>query len=124
MYRDVCVTEGAGAYKLYDTENPAINGNLLDKKGATISGKVDRDGSKTNKEMMVTAISTGGILVARSAYTSSSGSFTIRGLESGNYRIIVNTDSWRGLGRNHGGVQYKCVTRGGNYSVGTLRAHF
>ncbi|GAA3530636.1 hypothetical protein GCM10022234_29840 [Aeromicrobium panaciterrae] len=124
MYRDVCVTEGAGAYKLIDTENPAINGNLLDLKGATISGKVDRDGSKTNKEMMVTAVSTQGILVQRSAYTSSSGSFTIRGLESGNYRIIVNTDSWRGLGRSHSGVQTKRVTRGGSYSVGTLYAHF
>ncbi len=85
MYRDVCVTEGAGAYKFYDTNDNSLNGDLLNVKGATISGKVDRDGAKTNKEMMVSAYSTQGRLVGRSASPAAAARSRSVVCQSGNY---------------------------------------
>jgi hypothetical protein len=121
MYRDACVAQGAGDYKLVTVrDGDATSNSSTLRKGATISGKVTRIGGKSNKEMLVSAYSTQGTLVMRSAYTSSSGTFVIRGLASGNYRILVNGDSWRGIGRTHKGTQTKRVTAGKSYSVGTL----
>ena len=60
----------------------------------------------------------------RSAYANSGGYFTIHGLATGNYAVVVNGDSWRGLGRTFSGTHYKYVNAGGNYSVGTLTAKF
>lgn len=121
MYRDACVAQSAGDYKLVTINNGDATSNTSKlRKGATISGKVSRIGGKSNKEMLVSVYSTQGVLVMRSAYTSSSGRFVIRGLESGNYRVLVNGDSWRGIGRTHKGTQTKRVTAGKSYSVGTL----
>jgi hypothetical protein len=124
MYRDVCVSNGAGTYQtVWVGEDTNYTKNYTVKKGATISGKVNR-GKKANEEMLVSVYSTGGALVMRSAYTSRSGSFTIRGLASGNYRVLVNGDSWRGIGRSFTGPKTKRVSAGGKYSVGTLKAKF
>ncbi len=112
------VTSGAPGTK------PDATASFTNSRGATISGTVRRAGGRTYKEMMVSAYSTQGYLVGRTAISGNDGSFTIRGLQSGNYRIVLNTDSWRGLGRTHSGVQYKSVTRGKSYSVGTLTAYF
>jgi hypothetical protein len=122
MYRDVCLANSSGMYRLVSSMSgtPALAEATL-KKGATISGHVSRAGGKSNKEMLVSAYSTGGVLVMRSAYTNSRGDFKIRGLASGNYRILVNGDSWRGIGRNFTGAHTKRVSAGNAYSVGTLR---
>ncbi len=121
MYRDACRTVGTGDYELVNVMNDdALDVTMRNTKGATISGRVTRSGGRTNKEMLVSVYSTGGILVMRSAYTSSSGSFVIRGLASGNYRVAVNLDSWRGIGRTFSGPKTKRVTAGKSYSVGTL----
>lgn len=122
MYRDACRTIGTGDYELVNVMNTdALDVTMANRRGATISGKVSRSGGRTNKEMLVSVYSTGGILVMRSAYTSSSGSFVIRGLPSGNYRVGVNLDSWRGIGRTFSGPKTKRVTAGKSYSVGTLK---
>jgi hypothetical protein len=122
MYRDVCRADSAGKFVLVSSMSgtPAQQVVTLSK-GATISGHVSRAGGKSNKEMLVSAYSTGGVLVMRSAYTNSRGDFRIRGLASGNYRILVNGDSWRGIGRNFSGTHTKRVSAGNAYSVGTLR---
>lgn len=130
MYRDVCVSNSAGQRRFLDVPNDtatvalpdddAGNGYVYVREGATISGHVTRAGGKSNKEMMVSAYSTVGTLVMRSAYTNSSGNFKIRGLASGKYRIGVNLDSWRGIGRSFSGTSIKSVTAGHDYSVGTL----
>jgi hypothetical protein len=122
MYRDVCLANSSGMYQLVSSMSgtpPMAEATL--KKGATISGHVTRAGGKSNKELLVSAYSTGGVLVMRSAYTNSKGDFKIRGLASGNYRILVNGDSWRGIGRAFDGTHTKKVTAGNAYSVGTLR---
>lgn len=121
MYRDVCRADTTGAYQLVTVGNGDVTSNVATSpRGATISGKITRSGGRSNKELLVSAYSTQGVLVMRSAYTSSSGTFVIRGLASGNYRLLVNGDSWRGIGRGHSGTQTKKVTAGGSYSVGTL----
>lgn len=122
MYRDACRTVGTGDYELVNVMNVSDDDvRMSTAKGATISGRVTRTGGRTYKEMMVSVYSTGGILVMRSAYTGSSGTFVIRGLPSGNYRIGVNLDSWRGIGRTFSGPKTKRVTAGKSYSVGTLK---
>ncbi len=124
MYRDVCRSMSAGDYQLVNAMElgvDAVGSNVSKLKlGATISGHVSRAGGKSNKEMMVSAYSTQGVLVMRSAYTNSKGDFKIRGLASGNYRIVVNGDSWRGITRSFDGTKTKRVTAGHGYSVGTL----
>ncbi|TXL63253.1 carboxypeptidase-like regulatory domain-containing protein [Aeromicrobium terrae] len=127
MYRDVCPHYGAGRYALFNVDR-SDNGDvyihssktLKVYQGATISGHVSRIDGKSNKEMLVSAFSTKGKLVMRSAYTNSKGNFKIRGLATGNYRIEVNPDSWRGIGRTFTGTHTKYVTQGHGYSVGTL----
>lgn len=120
MYRDVCKAVGAGKYSLV-TVSGARTVKLTNPRGGTISGKVTRAGGKTNKEMLVTAYSTDGTKVLRSAYTSKSGGFVIRGLSSGSYKIVVNADSWRGISRTFSGKHTVKAKAGKNVSAGTLR---
>jgi hypothetical protein len=120
MYRDVCKAVGAGKYGLY-TVSGDREVKLTNAKGGTISGRVTRIGGKSNKEMLVTAYSTDGKKVLRSAYTSRSGSFVIRGLATGTYRILVNGDSWRGITRTFDGKKTVKVSVGRGSSAGTLR---
>ncbi|MCR4511724.1 carboxypeptidase-like regulatory domain-containing protein [Aeromicrobium sp. 50.2.37] len=122
MYRDACRHTGTGSAVTVNFPDRSVTSNISKtSKGATISGKVTRAGGKSNKELLVSVYSTQGTLVMRSAYTGSSGKFVIRGLASGNYRIGVNLDSWRGIGRTFDGTKTKRVTAGKNYSVGTLK---
>jgi hypothetical protein len=122
MYRDACKSVVAGEQTWHTVSDayPDATWSFTMSKGATVSGHVSRVGGKSNKEMLVTLYSTGGTLVQRSAYTNSSGNFKIYGLESGNYRVGVNLDSWRGIGRDFSGTKTKRVTAGHGYSVGTL----
>lgn len=121
MYRPYCRSVGAGAYKaIWVGVGGHVTTAMTVKKGATISGHVSR-GKHANKEFMVSVYSTLGTLVMRSAITNSNGNFTIEGLQSGNYRIATNTDSWRGNARTFKGTKTKRVKAGGNYSVGTLK---
>ncbi|MGQ2911101.1 MULTISPECIES: carboxypeptidase-like regulatory domain-containing protein [unclassified Aeromicrobium] len=122
MYRDACRHTGTGSAVTVNLPDRSVTSNISKtSKGATISGKVTRAGGKSNKELLVSVYSTQGTLVMRSAYTGSSGKFVIRGLASGNYRIGVNLDSWRGIGRTFDGSKTKRVTAGKSYSVGTLK---
>ena len=120
MYRDVCKAVGAGKYALVKVSGSKTV-KLTVPTGGTISGKVTRAGGKTNKEMLVTAYSTDGTKVLRSAYTGKSGGFVIRGLASGSYKIVVNADSWRGISRTFSGKHSVTAKAGKNVSVGTLR---
>lgn len=132
MYRGFCETRGTGHYVQITVGdgNPSLPTGTARStytrtitRGATISGHVSR-GSKSNKEMLVSVYSTKGVLVMRTAYSSRSGNFTVRGLPSGNYNVMVNADSWRGIGRTFTGPHSKRVTAGHSYSVGTLGAKF
>lgn len=134
MYRPYCRATSAGTYQLvWVAPNPSPDPgtpapNTYDRvtvfptahRGATISGHVSR-GKHANKEFMVSAYSTLGVLVMRSAITNSNGDFRIEGLPTGNYRIATNTDSWRGNARTFTGKTSKAVKAGGHYSIGTLK---
>ena len=93
-------------------------------RGATISGRVTREGGKSNKEMLVTAYRKDNRFVARTATTDGNGRFKMYGLASGNWSIMVNSDSWRGIGRSFNGQHSKSVSAGSGYTVGTLYAKF
>ena len=93
-------------------------------RGATISGRVTRKGGKSNKEMLVTAYRKDNRFVARTATTDGNGRFKMYGLASGSWSIMVNADSWRGIGRSFSGQHSKSVSVGNGYSVGTLYAKF
>ena len=125
MYRGFCETRGTGQYKLIVVpdggRSATVTGTI--RRGASISGHISR-GSKSNKEMMVSVYSTQGVLVMRTAYSGRSGNFKVQGLAPGNYKIKVNADSWRGIGRSFSGTHTKRVSTGRSYSVGTLRAKF
>lgn len=133
MYRDFCKTNSAGKYQAIWVSTNENTGapNTGDwtrtivsvKKGGEIAGHVSR-GTKSNKEMLVTVYSTVGALVQRTAYTNSSGNFRIYGVAPGNYKVEVNADSWRGIGRSFTGPHTKRVSGSGAYSVGTLSAKF
>lgn len=122
MYRDVCKAVGAGRYVTVSVGSDDKTVSVSNAKGGTISGRVTRAGGKTNREMLVTAYSTDGTKVLRSAYTGKSGGFVIRGLASGSYRIVVNADSWRGISRTFTGKHSVTAKAGKNVSVGRL--HF
>ena len=133
MYRQVCKatgpTQAQGGAIGRGTINTVIINNDNDVetirpsvgKGAYVTGRVTRVGGKSNKELMVTLYSTSGTLVKRQALTDGSGRFKITGLATGNYRVSVNTDSWRGIGRGFYGAKTKRVTAGRGYSIGTLK---
>jgi hypothetical protein len=120
MYRDVCKAVGTGKYALI-TVSGDREVKLTNARGGTISGRITRIGGKSNKEMLVTAYSTDGKKVLRSAYSGRSGGFVIRGLATGTYRIVVNADSWRGITRTFDGKKTVKVTAGRGSSAGTLR---
>ncbi|GAA0209966.1 hypothetical protein GCM10008944_30010 [Cytobacillus oceanisediminis] len=120
MYRPVCTTVTSGAQKIVDVGDSPGRTSMSLSKGATISGRITRVGGKSNKEILVTAYASDGTRVLRSAFSDRSGRFTIRGLASGKYKIVVNGDSWRGIGRTHKGAHSKTVKAGRSYSVGTL----
>lgn len=127
MYRGYCGAVTAGAYSTMtvtasdDNQAPPT---MRVWRGATVSGKVTRGGGRTNKEMMVSFYPTGSkarVNVIRTDLTDSSGRFSVKGLATGTYRIVVNADSWRGITRAFSGKQSIKVTAGKSYSVGTLR---
>ena len=138
MWRDHCPAVSRGRYTWKTvTTTAASSGGVVEvndgkaltvTKGAWITGHVSRIDGKTNKEMLVIAyVASGsnyGSYIPHYAITNGSGNFKITGLPSGTYRIRLNTDSWRGIGRNFSGTSAKSVTAGKGYSVGTLRAKF
>ena len=89
--------------------------------GAVVSGTVKRAGGKTNKEMMVRLSSTDTAWgVIRVDLTDSKGKFYVAGLPAGTYKVQVNSDSWRGIGRSFTGTKTITVKAGKSYSIGTL----
>jgi len=129
MYREYCKTinqgwispskldilPGSGATVIVPIADGAIT------TGAVVSGKVTRAGGKTNKEMMVRLSSTDTAWgVIRVDLTDSKGKFYVAGLPSGTYKIQVNSDSWRGIGRSFTGTKTITVKAGKSYSAGTL----
>lgn len=125
MYRDFAAKYGQGYVKAITIAEGAISPvSPYISKGATITGHISREGGKTNKEMMVSVYSSLGSLVMRSAISNGSGNFKITGIAPGNYNVVVNSDSWRGLGRTFTGPHTKRVSGSGFYSVGTLYAKF
>ena len=130
MYRDHCAENHAertsNAWAISGTSasdsHRSVDTTLA--RGATISGRVTRKGGKSNKEMLVTAYRKDNKYVARTAITNGSGRFTITGLASGGWSIMVNSDSWRGIGRSFSGPHSKSVKAGKGCSAGTLHAKF
>jgi hypothetical protein len=123
MYRGYCKAYGEGTINslTVTATSPSIRDLSYDDKGAIVKGHVTRSGGRTNKEMMVTLSSTDGKRVLRTDYTDGSGNFYVAGLASGNWKITVNADSWRGIGRTFTGKHYIRVYAGHTYGAGTLR---
>ena len=130
MYRDHCKEAHAertsNARQILGTTagHSVVGVDTTLSRGATISGRVTRKGGKSNKEMLVTAYRKDNKYVARTAITDGSGRFKMYGLASGNWSIMVNADSWRGIGRSFSGKHSKSVSVGKGYSAGTLYAKF
>lgn len=123
MYRTHCKALGAGAYKVVDI---AGFGNTRQvsvgsRKGAVVKGHVSRAAGRTNKEMMVTLSSTDGRRVLRTDLTDGKGNFYVAGLPSGNWKITINADSWRGIGRAYTGRHFINVKAGRVYNAGNLK---
>ena len=129
MYREYCKTINEGTVTLPKVDIapgasttvtiPVATGSI--KAGAVVSGKVTRAGGKSNKEMMVRLSSTDTAWgVIRADLTDSGGKFYVAGLPSGTYKIQVNSDSWRGIGRSFTGTKTITVKAGKSYSAGTL----
>ena|GEM_PF-3127243 len=129
MYRDYCKTINEGTVTLPKVDIPAgfegtvtlpvADGSI--KAGAVVSGTVKRAGGKTNKEMMVRLSSTDTAWgVIRVDLTDSKGKFYVAGLPAGTYKVQVNSDSWRGIGRSFTGTKTITVKAGKTYSIGTL----
>lgn len=123
MYRKHCKALGAGQVKTIDISGTGINKRtaLVSKRGGVVKGHVKRAPGRTNKEMMVTLSSTDGKRVLRTDLTDGGGNFYVAGLAAGRYKITVNADSWRGIGRKFKGRQFVTVKTGRTRSVGTLR---
>lgn len=125
MYRGYCKALGAGTYdntlNISNLDQTVTKVTSRVRKGAIVKGRVTRVDGKTNKEMMVTLSSSDGKRVLRTDLTDSRGYFYVAGLPSGNWRITVNADSWRGIGRSFSGKHSIGVTAGGTYNAGTLR---
>ena len=124
MYRDHCAENHAERTLAISATSGLRSVNTTLARGATISGRVTRKGGKSNKEMLVTAFRKDNRYVARTAITNGSGGFKITGLASGGWSIMVNADSWRGIGRSFSGPHSKSVTAGKGYSTGRLHANF
>jgi hypothetical protein len=124
MYRTHCKALGAGTFKVVNVSglgNSTRSVALRSKKGAVVRGKVSRAKGRTNKEMMVTLSSTDGKRVIRTDLTDGGGRFHVAGLPAGRWKITVNADSWRGIGRTFKGRHFITVKAGRTYSAGNLR---
>jgi hypothetical protein len=125
MYRGYCKALGAGTYSnelnVTGYDNTVTKATSVNRKGAVVRGHVTRSGGRTNKEMLVTLSSTDGKRVLRTDFTDGAGNFYVAGLPSGNWKITVNADSWRGIARTFTGKHSIRVSRGHNYNAGTLR---
>lgn len=124
MYRTHCKALGYGTIKTINISGLG-NGNktvsLRSKKGAIVRGHVSRAKGRTTKEMMVTLSSTDGKRVLRTDLTDGKGNFYVAGLAPGRYKITVNADSWRGIGRIFKGRHFITVKAGRTYGAGNLR---
>lgn len=123
MYRGYCKTRGAGTINtltVRGTGQTLTKTTSRNRQGALVKGRIKRTGGRTNKEMMVRLTSTRGTRVVRTGMTDSNGVFYVAGLASGRWRISVNPDSWRGIGRAFSGRKTITVKAGKGYNVGTL----
>lgn len=123
MYRTHCKALGAGAYKIVNISGLGSSRKvaLRSKKGGIVKGHVSRAKGRTNKEMMVTLSSTDGKRVIRTDLTDGKGNFYVAGLPSGRWKITVNADSWRGIGRSFKGRQFITVKAGRTRNAGNLK---
>lgn len=123
-YRGYCKALGAGTISTVTVSGTGRTvGKTMarTKRGAVVKGRVTRTGGRTNKEMMVRLSSSAGTRVIRTDLTDGSGTFYVAGLPSGRWTISVNSDSWRGIGRDFSGRHSITVKAGKRYNVGTLR---
>lgn len=124
MYRTHCKALGAGTIKTINISglnNGTKTVSLRSTKGAIVRGHITRAKGRTNKEMMVTLSSSDGNRVLRNDLTDGKGNFYVAGLAPGRYKITVNADSWRGIGRTFKGRQFITVRGGRTYTAGNLR---
>lgn len=124
MYRTHCKALGYGTIKTVNIaglNNGNKTVNLRSKKGAVVRGHVSRAKGRTTKEMMVTLSSSDGKRVLRTDLTDGKGNFYVAGLAPGRYKITVNPDSWRGIGRTFKGRHFITVRAGRTYGAGNLR---
>jgi len=123
MYRTHCKALGAGSVKTIDISGTGNDRriSLVSSKGAVVKGHVRRAPGRTNKEMMVTLSSTDGKRVLRTDLTDGGGNFYVAGLAAGRYKITINADSWRGIGRTYKGRHTITVRGGRTYNAGNLR---
>lgn len=123
MYRGYCKAYGTGTIntlRVSGTGQSQTATTSRNPQGAVVKGRVTRTGGRTNKEIMVTLTSSRGTRIVRTDLTDSKGTFYIAGLASGNWKISVNSDSWRGSGRTFSGRKSIRVKAGKGYNVGTL----
>lgn len=124
MYRKHCKALGAGQVKVVDIGGPGVGEtrtSLVSKRGGIVKGHVSRAPGRTNKEMMVTLSSSDGKRVLRTDLTDGGGNFYVAGLAPGRYKITINADSWRGIGRTFKGRHYITVKTGRTKNAGNLR---
>ncbi|MCL3818945.1 selenium-binding family protein [Aeromicrobium wangtongii] len=123
MYRTHCKALGAGGIKTIDISGTgnARSTRVISKKGAIVKGHVSRVKGKTGTEMMVTLTSQDGKRVLRTDLTDGRGNFYVAGLTPGRWKITLNADSWRGIGRTFTGKHYIKVKAGRTYNAGHLR---
>lgn len=123
MYRTHCKALGAGSYKVVDISGFGTSRqvSVSTRKGGVVKGHVSRAAGRTNKEMMVTLTSTDGRRVLRTDLTDGKGNFYVAGLPSGNWKITINADSWRGIGRAYTGRHFITVKAGSVRNAGNLK---
>lgn len=124
MYPDHCKAYGAGTVNrltVSGTGQTITTTTSRDPRGAVVKGRVTRPKGKTNKEILVRLSSSDGRRVIRTDVTDGSGTFYVAGLASGRWVISVNSDSWRGIGRNFTGRHSVTVKAGRGYNVGTVK---
>jgi len=123
MYRSHCKALGQGLVRTVEITGTGVNAGvgLTSKKGAIVKGHVSRAVGRTNKEMKVTLSSSDGKRVLRTDLTDGKGNFYVAGLTAGRWKITVNADSWRGIGRTFKGRHYITVKAGRTYNAGNLK---
>ena len=123
MYRTHCKALGYGRVSTIDIAGTGTSNrvSLRSKRGGVVKGHVSRAKGRTNKEMLVTLSSTDGKRVLRTDLTDGGGNFYVAGLAPGRYKISVNADSWRGIGKKFKGRQFITVKAGRTRNAGNLR---